>query len=185
MSIIECQGHQYFDFTLVRPFIIEDVVLSEQNDLNSEDSTAVHDFLAQKVEDMIKQAEETSRSKVPLKPLIRLRWVFVVSVILLSTGSLEQIELTTPALQQSIQHVLVKSLSERWRIQMRSSTSCERFQHFLFGSSFNANRRVITQRSKSTKTTDTTVMDADAHFDLNDLRPNPLDDTRFAGYLCT
>lgn len=68
---LECL-HSYL---AVRPFIIDDVVLSEQNDLNSEDTTAVHDFLAQKVEDMIKQAEEISKSRVPLKPLIRLRLV--------------------------------------------------------------------------------------------------------------
>jgi double-strand break repair protein MRE11 len=59
--------------TTVRPFIIDDVVLSEQPGLKPENSNLVNEFLVSKVEEMIKEAEETSKSKEPLKPLIRLR----------------------------------------------------------------------------------------------------------------
>eukprot|EP01129_Flabellula_baltica_P005317 TRINITY_DN1916_c0_g1_i1.p1 TRINITY_DN1916_c0_g1~~TRINITY_DN1916_c0_g1_i1.p1 ORF type:complete len:658 (+),score=153.95 TRINITY_DN1916_c0_g1_i1:29-2002(+) len=65
---------EYIPLKTVRPFVIDDIILSEQN-LDSDDPDSVPEFLASKVEEMIQKAINNytgSLQPMPL-PLIRLR----------------------------------------------------------------------------------------------------------------
>lgn len=78
LEILEDQFRlQAIELKTVRPFVMEEITLKD-TDLDPHEPQLVIEYLAEKVEELITQAEKQSHSstRTPTKPLIRLKVLF-------------------------------------------------------------------------------------------------------------